>query len=95
MLAAGLKGIENKYELRPPTEENIFNMSDEQKKHNDIHHLPNSLENAIRAAVKSDLVRETLGDHVFEKLIQNKWIEWDQYRVHVSQYEVDKYLQWL
>jgi glutamine synthetase len=95
MLAAGLKGIEENYELRPPIEENIFTMTDEQKAKHDITHLPNSLENAIRAASSSALVKETLGDHVFEKLIENKWIEWDQYRVHVSQFEVDKYLSWL
>ncbi len=95
MLAAGLKGIEEKYELRPPTEENIFGMTKEEMRKQDIHHLPNSLENAIRAANKSDLVKETLGDHIFEKLIANKWIEWDEYRTHVSQFEVDKYLPWL
>lgn len=95
MLAAGLKGIEEGYKLCDPVEENIFGMTDEQKTHNNIHHLPNSLENAIRTAMKSELIKETLGDHVFNKLIANKWIEWDQYRMHVSQFEVDKYLPWL
>jgi glutamine synthetase len=95
MVAAGLKGIEKKYKLMDPIERNIFTMSDEDKEKLDIHHLPNSLENAIRATMKSDLIRETLGEHVFEKLIANKWIEWDDYRAHVSQYEVDKYLNWL
>ena len=95
MLAAGMKGIENKYELRRPVEKNIFTMSDEEKAKFDIHHLPNSLENAIRTAQKSELVRETLGDHVFNKLIENKWYEWDQYRINVSNYETDKYLPWL
>ena len=95
MLAAGLKGIEEGYELGAPTEQNIFKMTDEEKKQRDIHHLPNSLENAIRAAMSSDLLKETLGDHVFGKLIENKWIEWDDYRVHVSNFETDRYLQWL
>ena len=95
MLAAGLKGIDEGYELGKPVEDNIFGMSDEEKAKRGIHHLPNSLENAIRAAQKSDLLKETLGEHVFEKLIANKWIEWDQYRVHVSQFEVERYLQWL
>jgi glutamine synthetase len=95
MLAAGLKGIDGNYKLGAPVENNIFGMSEEEKKKRDIHHLPNSLENAIRAAMNSELMRETLGDHVFEKLIANKWIEWDRYRVHVSQFEVDKYLPWL
>lgn len=95
MLAAGFAGIEKKYRLADPIEANIFTMSDEDKTKLDIHHLPNSLENAIRAASKSELVRETLGEHVFNKLIANKWIEWDDYRAHVSQYEIDKYLPWL
>jgi len=95
MLAAGLKGIDESYELRAPVEENIFDMTDEEKAKHDIHHLPNSLENAIRAAKRSDLMRETLGEHVFDNLIANKWIEWDEYRTHVSQFEVDKYLPWL
>ncbi|RKX21650.1 MAG: glutamine synthetase [Candidatus Zixiibacteriota bacterium] len=95
MLAAGLKGIENDYTLPDPIEQNIFSMNDEEKERLNITLLPNSLENAIRKARESELVRETLGEHVFEKLIENKWIEWDQYRLHVSQYEVDKYLTWL
>ena len=95
MLAAGFRGIEKKYKLMDPIEQNIFTMTDDEKKKLDIHHLPNSLENAIRAASRSELVRETLGEHVFEKLIANKWIEWDDYRAHVSQYEIDKYLPWL
>lgn len=95
ILAAGLKGVDGKYKLRPPMERNIFEMTRDQKKEEGITHLPNSLENAIHAATKSALLKETLGDHVFEKLIENKWIEWDNYRVHVSRYELDKYLPWL
>ncbi|MEW5795503.1 MAG: glutamine synthetase family protein [Candidatus Zixiibacteriota bacterium] len=95
ILAAGLKGIEGKYKLRAPVEMNIFHLSEEEKANMGIKHLPNSLENAIRTAMKSDLVKETLGPHVYEKLIENKWIEWDQYRIHVSRYEVEKYLPWL
>ena len=95
ILAAGLKGVEGKYKLRSPMETNIFEMSGDQKKKAGIDHLPNSLENAIREAGKSDLVKETLGDHVFEKLIENKLIEWDNYRIHVSKYELEKYLPWL
>ncbi len=95
MLNAGLKGIENKYELPAPIEQNIFGMSEEEKARLDIGVLPNSLENAIREAGNSELVKETLGEHVFKKLIENKWMEWDEYRVHVSHYEVEKYLPWL
>lgn len=95
MLSAGLEGIEKKYKLSAPIEKNIFGMDDKEKADLNISTLPNSLENAIRSMSESKLVRKTLGDHVFDKLIENKWIEWDQYRIHVSQYEVDKYLSWL
>jgi glutamine synthetase len=47
---------------------------------------------AIQLTEKSELVKETLGDHIFQKFIENKKIEWDQYRTHVSQFELEKYL---
>lgn len=93
ILAAGLKGIEEKYELEKPTERNIFGLSDEDR--GNFITLPGSLDEAVREAEKSELLRETLGDHVFYKLIENKKIEWDQYRIHVSEYETDKYLSML
>ncbi len=92
MLAAGLKGIEEGYELPDPVEEDIFDMSAAQRQQRGIEALPGSLGEAIAATRQSDLVRDALGDHVFEKLITNKVIEWDQYRSHVSQFELDKYL---
>ncbi len=95
MLAAGLQGIEKGYKLPEPIEENIFHMSDETKKGFEIDTLPNSLENAIHAFAESELMKETLGEHVFEKLIANKKIEWDDYRIHVSQQEIDRYLPML
>jgi len=95
MLAAGLKGIENEYELAEPIEENIFHMSEDTKFDLKIDTLPNSLENAVREFEGSALVQETLGDHIFNALILNKRIEWDQYRIHVSKYETDKYLSML
>jgi glutamine synthetase len=95
MLAAGLEGIDKGYKLPEPIEENIFHMSADEKSKLQIATLPNSLENAIREFEKSELVRKTLGDHVWEKLIENKKLEWDQYRMHVSQHEVDKYLSML
>ena len=92
MLAAGLKGIEDGYELPDPIEEDIFEMTDKQKQDRGITTLPGNLYAAILEIEKSELVREALGDHVFNKFIENKKIEWDQYRTHVSQYELDKYL---
>jgi len=95
MLSAGLAGIENDYDLVEPIEENIFHMTDDTKADYKIDTLPNSLENAIRAFADSKLMRETLGEHVCDKLIANKQIEWNDYRVHVSQHEIDKYLPML
>ena len=92
MLAAGLKGIKEGYELGAPIEEDIFEMSDKRKAQLGIESLPGSLGEAIECTAKSELVRESLGDHVFEKFIANKRIEWDRYRTHVSQYELDTYL---
>jgi glutamine synthetase len=95
MLAAGLTGIENKYPLPVPTEDNIFTMSDEQRIKKNIDLLPDSLENAIRAMENSELVRQTLGDHIFNKLIANKRVEWDDYRINVTDFEIEKYFPFL
>jgi glutamine synthetase len=92
MLAAGLKGIEKGYELPPPVEEDIFEMSEAARKKHGIDSLPGNLLDAIQLTEKSELVKETLGDHIFQKFIENKKIEWDQYRTHVSQFELEKYL---
>jgi glutamine synthetase len=92
MLAAGLKGIEQGYELREPVEEDIFEMSEEERSKHGIESLPGNLLEAIQLTEKSELVKEALGDHIFEKFIANKKIEWDQYRTHVSQFELDRYL---
>lgn len=95
MLAAGLKGIDEKYKCPEPMETNIFNMSAAEREALNLGMLPASLDEAIRLAEKSELLRETLGDHVFEKLIANKKIEWERYTSHVSRQEVDDYLPML
>ncbi len=95
MLGAGLKGIENKYELAAPVEEDIFEMNPAERKAHGITDLPGTLYAALLATEKSEMVRDVLGDHVFNKFIENKRIEWDSYRTHVSQYELDKYLSTL
>ncbi len=92
MLAAGLKGIEEGYELADPVEEDIFEMTPEQRAQRGIESLPGDLAEAIAETERSELVREALGDHIFEKFIANKKIEWDAYRTHVSRYELDRYL---
>ena len=95
MLAAGLKGVEENYELPAPIEENIFKMSEKKRAELNIGSLPDSLENAIAVMEQSELVKETLGEHMFNKIIANKKVEWDEYRIHVSRHEIDKYLPFL
>lgn len=92
MLAAGLNGMQQQLELAPPIEKNIFHMSPEEIAELEIDVLPHSLDAAIREAERSDLLKETLGGHMFSSLIVNKKVEWDNYRVHVHRYELDKYL---
>jgi len=92
MLGAGLEGIEKKYELPDPIEEDIFEMNPAERQAHGITDLPGNLYAAILETEKSELVRKTLGDHVFSKFIANKKIEWDAFRTHVSQFELDKYL---
>jgi len=92
MLGAGLEGIENKYELPDPIEEDIYEMNPTERNAHGITDLPGSLYAALLETEKSGLVRKVLGDHVFDKFIENKKIEWDQYRTHVSQFELGKYL---
>jgi len=92
MLAAGLKGIEGNYPLPDPIEEDIYEMGEEARDRAGIKSLPGNLFEALQEIEKSELVRETLGDHIFNKFVANKKIEWDRYRTHVSQYEIEKYL---
>lgn len=92
MLAAGLKGIEENDELPPEMTENLFELTEQQRKERGIETLPGSLGEAIAATEKSELVRETLGPHAFERFIWNKKNEWNQFRIQVTQYELDKYL---
>jgi glutamine synthetase len=92
MLAAGLAGIENEYELPPEASNNIYEMSEDERRAAGIESLPEDLYEAIGVAEESELVREALGDHVFEYLIRNKREEWDDYKAYVTPYELERYL---
>ena len=92
MLAAGLEGIKNKYKLPDPIEENVFEMDIKRREEARIETLPDNLYEAVKIMEGSKLVKETLGDHIFNKFIENKKIEWDRYKTHVSKYELDSYL---
>ncbi len=91
MLAAGLEGIQKKYTLAAPVEENIFHMNEAERRKKKIDSLPGTLEAAIDNFESSKLMKEALGEHLFESLVANKREEWDRYRVHVTKYELDKY----
>jgi glutamine synthetase len=92
MLAAGLNGIQQKIEPPEPVEENVYKMSEEERLKRRIRQLPGSLLEAIQLTEKSQMVREALGDHVFEHFIENKKVEWDRYRIQITSYEIEKYL---
>jgi len=92
MLAAGLEGIEKGYECPPISTGNLFKLTDAERKAKGIQTLPGDLEMAIAAAENSEVLKKCLGDHVFDKLIENKRIEWDRFRAHVTNWEVDEYL---
>jgi len=92
MLAAGMKGVEEKYPLPEVVEENIFTMSEKQRRRKKIKSLPENLRVATEEFSKNELMRQTLGDHVFETLIANKRVEWDRYRTWVTDYELETYL---
>jgi glutamine synthetase len=92
VLAAGLKGIDEGYELPPETSANLYNMTAEERLAEGITALPGNLNEAIEEMERSELVAETLGEHVFEWFIRNKRAEWADYKLHVSQFELDRYL---
>jgi glutamine synthetase len=92
MLAAGLEGIEKEYELGEPTEMNVYQLSPEEREERGIKQLPEDLWEAIQVAEQSELLRRTLGEEVFTSLIENKKIEWEEYRAHVTEWELNNYL---
>jgi glutamine synthetase len=92
MLWAGLRGIEEGRELPDPVELDVYRMSPEERKKRGIATLPDSLFEAVEKTAQSDLVRQALGDALLKKFIENKRIEWDNYRTQVTQYELAKYL---
>ena len=92
MLAAGFKGIENEYPVPPTAEGNVFAMTSEERQAKGIKPLPGSLGEALTLAEGSELLRETLGEHIVQSVIQNKAMEWGDYRATVTDYETSRYL---
>lgn len=95
MLAAGLKGIENGYELPPEAEGNVWELTDAERRALGYNALPSDLDRALRLMEESELVAETLGEQMFRYLIQNKRADWAAYRSQVTKYELDTNLETL
>ncbi|NOZ64014.1 MAG: glutamine synthetase [Caldiserica bacterium] len=92
MLQAGLEGIEKNYPLSEPMEKNLYHLSSEERKELGIESLPDSLGEAVLVAEQSELVRKALGEHVFNRFIELKKNEWEDYRIQLTKYELDKLL---
>jgi len=92
MLKAGLEGIKNKYPLPEPLEVSAYEMEEIERKARKIEELPGSLIEAIEIAEESKLLKEALGEHIYTKFLENKKIEWDNYRTKVTDYEIKRYL---
>lgn len=92
LLAAGMKGIDEEYELPPEAENNVWDLSDSERKALGYNPLPSSLDQALSLLEQSELVAETLGERVFNYVIANKRQEWEEYRSQVTSFELDRYL---
>ena len=92
LLSAGLKGIEEGYELPPGAEDDVWSLSDGERRALGMQALPSSLGQAIAVMERSDLMAETLGEHVFDFFLRNKRQEWNEYQNQVTPYELAKYL---
>jgi glutamine synthetase len=93
MLKAGLDGIKNKMKPSDPVEENLFHFDDKKLEQMKIGTLPYSLGEALTCMKNDPLIKETLGGHTYEKYLEAKTHEWDSYRLSVSQWELDQYLE--
>ena len=93
MLAAGLDGIDNKLPAPAPVEENIFEFTDETAAARGITTVAKSLLEALDELQKDTVIRKALGDFCVEKIVEAKTAEWDSYRMSVSQWELDRYLE--
>jgi len=93
MLAAGIDGIVNELEVPEPVEENLYHFTDEDLKRRNIPTLPATLGEAVSEMHKDPIIREALGDHVFDKLTEAQTAEWDAFRKHVTGWERDRYME--
>ncbi|GEM31786.1 putative glutamine synthetase 2 [Nocardia neocaledoniensis NBRC 108232] len=92
LLAAGLRGIEKGYELPPEAEDDVWSLTDAERRAMGFRSLPGTLDEALQAMERSELVAETLGEHVFDFFLRNKRREWADYRSKVTPWELEEYL---
>src|SRR6202167_6087745 len=92
LLQAGLEGIEKGYELPEPMEKNLYHLSNEERRRLGVEQLPETLGDAIELTAQSELALRTLGEYMFNRYVEIKRQEWEDYRVQVSQWELDRYL---
>jgi glutamine synthetase len=92
MLRAGLDGIDQEMDPGPPVNKNIYKMSHRERRHLRIDELPSNLNEALDELEKSTLMRDTLGDHIFDHFLTAKRAEWDSYIRQVSHWEIERYL---
>jgi glutamine synthetase len=92
MLAAGLKGLEDKITPPEPVEKNIYSLSKKEMEKYNIHHLPESLGHALGLMEESELLKDVLGEHIFNNFLHVKRGEWEKYRMQITQWELEKYL---
>jgi glutamine synthetase len=93
LLQAGLEGIENGYELPEPMEKNLYHLAPEERRRLGIEQLPETLGAAVELTADSELALRTLGEHTFNRYIEIKRREWEEYRVQVTPWELERYLQ--
>jgi glutamine synthetase len=93
MLAAGLDGIERKLTPPDPVEENLYHLDAAKLESRKIRQLPGTLREALDELSRDDVIRDALGEHIFERFVEAKTEEWDEYRMQVSAWEVDRYLE--
>jgi glutamine synthetase len=92
LLQAGLEGVEHGYELPEPMEKNLYHLAPDERRRLGIEQLPATLGEAIELTAESELVLRTLGEHMFNRFVEIKRQEWDDYRVQVTSWELERYL---
>ena len=93
MLAAGLDGVHRKLPAPDPVEENLYHLDEAKLQSRKIRQLPGTLSEALDELAADEVIREALGDHVFERFVEAKREEWDAYRMQVTGWETARYLE--